>query len=104
MVLAKSFARIHWQNLVNFGVLPLTFADPSDLDSLQIGDVVEINGIAAALAAGQDVAATVNGKSLPLKHDLSRRQIALLLRGGVINWLRERISSENSNLSQSGIA
>ena len=89
---------------MNFGVLPFTFADPLALDSLQIGDVVEINGIAAALAAGQDVAATVNGKSLPLKHDLSRRQIALLLRGGVINWLRERISSENSNLSKSRIA
>jgi aconitate hydratase len=45
VVLAKGFARIHWQNLVNFGVLPLTFADPSDYDRLHPGDVIEIREI-----------------------------------------------------------
>jgi len=94
---AKGFARIHWQNLVNFGVLPLTFVDPSDYAALKAGDVVEIKGIAAALAAGPDIAAHVNGKPLRLKHDLSRRQIDLLLQGGVINWLRERIGAASGS-------
>ena len=94
-VLAKTFARIHWQNLVNFGVLPLTFADPADYDRLEIGDIVEITGVRAALEAGADVPASVNrGRwSLRLCHDLSPRQIDVLLRGGVINWLRERIGT-----------
>jgi aconitate hydratase len=63
-VLAKSFARIHWQNLVNFGVLPLTFAEPFDYEALAMDDVVEIAGIAAALISGINITASVNGKSL----------------------------------------
>ncbi|MGY2052048.1 aconitate hydratase [Methylobacterium sp. JK268] len=95
VVLAKAFARIHWQNLVNFGVLPLAFADPAEYDALQPGDVVAIDGIAAALAAGPDVTARVNdgARTLRLRHDLSPRQIDLLLKGGVINWLRERLGT-----------
>ncbi len=53
-MLAKSFARIHWQNLVNFGVLPLTFQDLADYDRLEMGDTVEITGVADALAAGRE--------------------------------------------------
>ena len=91
-VLAKSFARIHWQNLVNFGVLPLTFADPGFYDCLKTGDWIEITAIAAALAAGPDITASINhGRSrITLCHDLSQRQIDILLKGGVINWLRDR--------------
>ena len=96
VVLAKSFARIHWQNLINFGVLPLTFDDPTVFDHLEIGDVVEIARIEAALTNGPTVIAKINGKPLQLRHDLSARQIDLLLQGGVINWLRERIGTEKS--------
>jgi aconitate hydratase len=96
VVLAKSFARIHWQNLINFGVLPLTFADPATFDRLETGDVIEIVGIEAALSSGPTITANINGKPLQMRHDLSARQIDLLLRGGVINWLRERIGSGNS--------
>ena len=103
-VLAKSFARIHWQNLINFGVLPLTFTDPTDLDRLEIGDVVELQGIGSALSAGPDISASVNGRPLRLRHDLSSRQIELLLRGGVINWLRERIHSGTSDSSTPKVA
>lgn len=97
-VLAKSFARIHWQNLVNFGVLPLVFADPAEFDCLQQGDVVLISGIHAALAAGPVIAASINpgGRVLQLRHDLSQRQIELLLSGGVINWLRGRTGTPQS--------
>jgi aconitate hydratase len=104
VVLAKSFARIHWQNLINFGVLPLTFVDPAIFDRVEIGDVVETAGIEAALSSGQAINATINGKPLQLRHDLSARQIDLLLRGGVINWLRERIGSETPESSASKVA
>jgi aconitate hydratase len=96
VVLAKSFARIHWQNLINFGVLPLTFDDATVFDHLEIGDVVEIARIEAALTNGPTIIAAINGKPLQLRHDLSARQIDLLLQGGVINWLRERIGTEKS--------
>ena len=104
VVLAKSFARIHWQNLINFGVLPLTFSDPAIFDRLEIGDVVEIAGIEAGLSSGQTVTANINGKPLALRHGLSARQIDLLLRGGVINWLRERIGSGSGDSSTSKVA
>ncbi len=95
-MLAKSFARIHWQNLVNFGVLPLTFQDLADYDRLEMGDTVEITGVADALAAGREITATVRGgkATIRLRHDLSPRQIEILLAGGVINWLRGRIQPE----------
>ena len=94
-VVAKSFARIHWQNLVNFGVLPLTFADPADYDRLEVGDVIEIADIPGALAAGDEITATLRGGTdgIRLRHGLSPRQIEVLLEGGVINWMRTRVAA-----------
>lgn len=93
-MLAKSFARIHWQNLINFGVLPLTFADPSDHDRLEIGDVIEIADVARALSAGPEIVARLgSGGEIRLRHDLSPRQIEVLLEGGVINWVRARLAA-----------
>jgi aconitate hydratase len=93
VVLARSFARIHWQNLVNFGVLPLTFADPADYDALGPGDLLEFSGVHQALRNRAPIAATVAGSSrqIALVHELSPRQVDLLLCGGVINWMRERL-------------
>ncbi len=98
VVLAKTYARIHWQNLVNFGVLPLTFADPASFDELAVGDMIEITGIRAALEAGSTVTASIarGRRTIDLKHDLSARQIDVLLRGGVINWLRDRRDKEGA--------
>jgi aconitate hydratase len=91
LVVAKSFARIHWQNLVNFGILPLTFDDPSDHDRIERDDVLQISGVREALQQGDRIMAEIAGKNgtMVLRHDLSPRQIDLLLAGGVINWLRE---------------
>lgn len=100
VVAARSFARIHWQNLVNFGVLPLTFADPADCDALRQGDVLRIAGLRRALQAGPEVRATVERQgggqgraAIRLRHDLSERQLRLLLAGGVVNWLRDRLGA-----------
>ena len=92
--IAKSFARIHWQNLVNFGVLPLTCADPSDYDRLQPGDTIRIAGVAKALQASREIRAEVEGSDEPLRlrHALSERHIDLRLAGVAINWRRQRQS------------
>ena len=92
LVIAKSFARIHWQNLVNFGILPLTFDDPADYDVVEQGDVIATSGVHEALTQGRQLQARIKGKdrSLSLRHDLSGRQLELLRLGGVINWMRSR--------------
>jgi aconitate hydratase len=98
-VLARSFARIHWQNLANFGLLPLTFSDPRDYDGIAQGDVVRLSGVHEALRSGRReldaslVAADGARRTVRLLHDLSPRQADLLLAGGVINWLRERLAT-----------
>ena len=100
VVLAKSFARIHWQNLVNFGVLPLTFADPAEYDRVGQGDVVGISGVHGALRSSRrEIEATLAGaeggaaRMVSLRCALSPRQVDLLLSGGVINWLREHLAA-----------
>src|SRR3954469_7800595 len=100
VVLARSFARIHWQNLVNFGVLPLTFADPDDYGRLKLGDVIRLSGVHTTLRSGKKEFTAFLGDSgdsrdtIALRHELSQRQVDLLLSGGVINWLRERLSPD----------
>ena len=98
-VIAKSFARIHWQNLVNFGVLPLTFVDPSDYDRVQPGASVRLERVMEGLRKGQEIALRVDGltKPLQLRHTLSPRQIEILAAGGSINWARTRQSGAQPN-------
>lgn len=90
LVVAKDFARIHWQNLVCFGVLPLTFADPADHDRLAAGTVIRLDDIHGQLAAGREVRAEADGRPLRLRHELTARQRDLLAAGGVINQRRAR--------------
>jgi aconitate hydratase len=91
LVIAISFARIHWQNLVNFGILPLTFVDPTDYQKIQQNDIVVINHVHAILAAGNQLEARIENKniSIRLQHKLSPRQIQILIAGGLINWVRK---------------
>ncbi|MCE8025278.1 aconitate hydratase [Billgrantia aerodenitrificans] len=89
VVLAKSFARIHWQNLICFGALPLTFVDERDGGRLEQGDSLVIRDLHAQLAAGAELTAEVVGKgTLRLHHGLTPRQRELLASGGVINHIR----------------
>jgi aconitate hydratase len=90
VVIAKDYARIHWQNLVNFGVLPLTYADESDHDKLEQGSTLKFEGLHETLQNGGSVTAkTDSGDELTLEHDLSPRQVDVLLAGGLINWKRD---------------
>ncbi|MGH9063552.1 MAG: aconitate hydratase [Acidimicrobiales bacterium] len=93
-VIAESFARIHWQNLANFGVLALTFADPADRGKVSQGDVLAMSGLRDAVGAEAGSAIRVEnrttGDSFEVVHQLSARQSAMVLAGGPINQYRER--------------
>lgn len=90
-VLAKSFARIHRDNLVNFGILPFTFTDSADYDSIEKGDKLEIEKPAEQIQAGDTVTLrnTTKGKEIKLKHGLSQRQIEIILAGGKLNYTKK---------------
>ena len=89
-VVAKSFERIHAANLINFGILPLTFANEVDYDAIGANDTIEIGTIKAALETGADLMLKdlTSGKSIPLKYALSARQRDILLAGGMLNYTR----------------
>lgn len=90
VVITKSYARIHWQNLINFGILPLTFTNPDDYLRLQLGDVLVIEDIHNSIKKGKNLTATVLGGNFTftLEHALSPRQIEILIDGGLINWVK----------------
>jgi len=90
VVVAKSIARIHWQNLPCFGVLPLSFADPSDYERVRQSQTLTIDDLHTQLSGDGTVHARLDGEPLTLRHELSPRQIDILSAGGVINWLRDR--------------
>lgn len=92
VALVKDFARIHWQNLVNFGVLPLTFADPSDYDLIEQGDVLVLNDLRNKVQSGNDFSIHIKGSNQEIKvtQALSERQKEIMLKGGIINWVKDR--------------
>ncbi|MHB8630991.1 MAG: aconitate hydratase [Candidatus Limnocylindria bacterium] len=104
-VIAESFARIHAANLVNFGIVPLLFADRRNLELLREGDMLAIEGVAAAL----------NGVSAPLRldvsrldrpvllrHELTARQIAILEAGGLLNRTRRATTDHGEPAPRDG--
>lgn len=93
LVIAKSFARIHWQNLINFGILPLTFVDANDYQKINLQDIIVIKNVREVIQHGNDVVATIEGKNIniPLRHRLSPRQVEILLEGGLINWVKRHV-------------
>jgi aconitate hydratase len=85
VIVAKSFARIHWQNLASFGVLALRFADPHDYNRIERGESIRFEGLRDQLAVGRPIDVTrAGGDRLTLTHDLSQRQIDMVLAGGRI--------------------
>jgi aconitate hydratase len=91
-VIAKSFARIHWQNLVNFGILPLTFVNSADYDAVGQGDELEIPDVCQYLNRGNliQVANKTKKETYDTQHTLSKRQIEMIFEGSLINVVRKR--------------
>jgi aconitate hydratase len=86
-IVAKSFARIHKDNLVNFGILPLTFENPADYDGIEDGDELEMPGINKSLSNETVIMRNVTrGKEIKLRHGYSPRQVETILAGGTLNY------------------
>ena len=89
-VLARSFARIHWQNLVSFGVVPLTFLDTPDYDLIEPGDILTIADVAAQLRRDTlEVSNDTKQHTYSMRHGLSARQLEIILEGSLLNTMRE---------------
>jgi len=88
-LLVKSFARIHRANLVNFGILPMLFVDPSDYDRINQGSRIEMAGVRVLLEGGEsEFNVTLDGRPLRVRIDLVDRERRILLAGGLLNYTK----------------
>jgi len=89
-VLAKTFARMHHSNLINFGILPLRFVDEADYERLNPGDVLEIANVRQAIRDGNQITVRniTQGYEFTARHDLTPRQVEIALAGGLLNQVR----------------
>ena len=96
-VLAVSYARIHWQNLANFGILAVQFSDPEDYTKVDQDDVLVMSNLRDVLPSDSDLTVrnTTKNETYPVHHQLSRRQVEMVLAGGLIPWLRAQNQASN---------
>lgn len=93
--IAKSFARIHKANLINFGVLPLVFKDPADYQALNQDDRVALKDVRSMVASGaREIPVMVDGREIMTLLDVSDREREELLAGGTLNYVRKRLKAE----------
>ena len=93
-VLVKSFARIHRANLINAGILPLTFVNESDYDKIAQGDVLVLDGIRKSVEEGKTeltVLNKTNGTQIPVLCELTGRTKDIMLAGGLLDYTREQL-------------
>src|SRR5437868_6749923 len=91
-VLVKSFARIHRDNLINFGILPMVFVNPEDYDDISEKDELLIEGAKSQLALGAEVLHVRNltkNHTYEVRSNLSPRQAKIIIEGGLLNYIRE---------------
>ena len=94
-VLVKSFARIHRSNLINAGILPLTFVNESDYEKISLGDDLAIMNVRADIEAGKTQLTVVNktnGAEIPVLCELTGRTKDIILAGGLLDYTRENLS------------
>jgi aconitate hydratase len=92
-VLVKSFARIHRSNLINAGILPLTFANEADYERIAQGDSLKIENLVEAVKNGSDILLKneTNGAEIVCKCELSERAKAIVLAGGLLSYTKENL-------------
>ncbi|MBA3621198.1 MAG: aconitate hydratase [Euzebyales bacterium] len=98
-VIAKSYARIHWQNLANFGIVGLQFTDPADYDRIERDDVLQLTGLRAALESDDrrvELVNTTKDERYTVGHRLSPRQAEIVLAGGLIPVFRRRLQAQGA--------
>lgn len=93
-VLVKSFARIHRSNLINAGILPLTFANENDYDLINEGDDLVINNVIDSILNDKQliVENKTNGKNIAVNCQLSGRAKDIILAGGLLNYTKEKLN------------
>ncbi|HOQ07491.1 MAG TPA: aconitate hydratase [Clostridiales bacterium] len=91
-VVAKSFARIHMANLINSGILPMTFADEADYDMIKDGDVLVLENAREQIMAGDELTLVnkTSGIEIKVKIALSDRQKEIMLAGGLLNYTKKQ--------------
>jgi aconitate hydratase len=91
VVIAKSYARIHWQNLSNFGILPLEFVRPQDWDDIGQDDELMLPDARERIKSGKlTIRNVTKDKSFEVRHTLSARQVESVLKGSLMNVIREK--------------
>ncbi len=93
-VLVKSFARIHRANLINAGILPLTFVNEADYDKIAQGDQLELAGVRKAVEEGRTELTVIdktNGAEIPVLCELTGRTKDIMLAGGLLDYTREAL-------------
>ncbi len=94
-VLVKSFARIHRANLINAGILPLTFVNENDYDKISQGDEISISDVRKAIEEGKtelEVVNTTTGAKIPVLCELTGRTKDIILAGGLLDYTREQLN------------
>lgn len=91
-VLAKSFARIHHANLVNFGIVPLEFKNKEDYNKFSLGDEILIPELESRLQEGKEIVVInkTTGEEVLCTYNLTPKQISVLLKGGLLNWIKSK--------------
>ena len=90
-VVAKSFARIHVANLINAGILPLTFENPGDFDKVSQDDKLLLNDIYSSIRSGTVILENITrNEKYNLKCDFTQRQIDILLAGGLLPYTKNQ--------------
>ncbi len=92
IVVTKSYARIHRQNLINFGILPLVFSSKEDYDKVEQGDVIIVSNLLDQLKENGEVVLNNKTKNVELitLHNLSERQLKSILIGSLINDIKNQ--------------
>jgi aconitate hydratase len=95
IVIAKSYARIGWQNLINYGILPLSFEWEKDFDLIETGDILSVSGLSfhSLFENKLTILNESKRKKINVMHNLSERQVKIVLAGGMINYFNN--SEEN---------
>ena len=87
-VVAKSFSRIHLANLINYGIVPLTFRNPSDYEKFSIGDVLELE--ASELKKEPILKNITKRLKIQVEHNLTSRELRILKAGGLLNFIKNK--------------
>jgi len=100
-ILAKSFARIHRSNLINFGILPLTFEDRDEFQRVQQGDRLRLTNLRSGLKVNglMKIENATQNRIFEVSHGLNQREIETLLAGGLLNYARNHFGIQGREKS-----